>query len=53
MLKNFVFYTVASTVIAMIAQIAGASLGVVLFAALVGPPALLLVAAIMHYKGIC
>jgi hypothetical protein len=53
MLKNLVFYTVASTLIALILQIAGASLGVILCASLVGPPVLLLIIGIMRYNGIC
>ena len=53
MLKNLLFYMVASAVIALIAQLVGASLGVVLFASLVGPPVLLLIVGIMRYNGIC
>ena len=49
MLKNIVFYTVAGSVIALIAQVAGASLPVVLFSALLGPPFLLLIIAIIRY----
>lgn len=52
MLKNLVFYTVAGSVIAFMAQIAGASLPVVLLLSLTGPPAILLAIAILRYKGI-
>jgi len=52
MLKNIVFYTVASSLIALIAQAAGASLAVVLFASLAGPPFLLLIIAVMRYNRI-
>lgn len=51
-LKNLVFYTVAGSVIAFMAQIAGASLPVVLLLSLTGPPAILLAIAILRYKGI-
>jgi len=47
-----VFYTVAASVIAFIAQIAGASLAVVLLSSLVGPPVILSVVGILRYKGI-
>jgi len=52
MLKSFVFYTVAGSVIALIAQIAGASLPVVLISSLLGPALLLLILGILRYKGI-
>ena len=47
--KNIVFYTVAATVIALIAQVAGASLPVILGSALLGPPVLLLIIRIIRY----
>ncbi len=52
MLKNFVFYTIAGSVLALIAQAAGASLPVVLLSSLLGPPLILLTIAILRYKGI-
>lgn len=51
-LKNLVFYTVAGSVIAFMAQMAGISLPVVLLLSLTGPPAILLAIAILRYKGI-
>lgn len=51
-LKNLVFYTVAGSVIAFMAQMAGVSLPVVLLLSLTGPPAILLAIAILRYKGI-
>ena len=47
--KNIVFYTVAATVIALIAQVSGASLTVVLLSSLLGPPVLLLIIRIIRY----
>ena len=47
--KNIVFYTVAATVIALIAQFAGASLTVILVSSLLGPPVLLLIIRIVRY----
>ena len=47
--KNIVFYTVAGTVIALIAQFAGASLTVILLSSLLGPPLLLLIIRIIRY----
>jgi len=47
--RNIVFYTVAATVIALIAQVAGASLPIVLFSSLLGPPVLLLIIRIIRY----
>jgi hypothetical protein len=52
MLKNMVFYTIAGSVIALIAQAAGASLSVTLSSSLIGPPLLLLVLALLRYKKI-
>ncbi|MDO8751681.1 MAG: hypothetical protein Q7K03_11175 [Dehalococcoidia bacterium] len=48
--KNLLFYTVASTVIALVAQVLGASMGVVLMASLLGPPVILLALAIVRYN---
>ncbi len=48
--KNLVFYFVSSTIIAIVAQKLGASIGVVLLASLLGPPAILLAMAMMRYK---
>lgn len=48
--QNIIFYTVASTVIAVIAQAAGASLAVILFVSLLAPPVLLLIIRIIRYQ---
>lgn len=47
-MREFVFYTIAGGVIAAIAQAAGASLAVTLFASLLIPPLLLLVFRILR-----
>lgn len=52
MMKSAVFYMVAGTVIALVAQVAGASLPVVILSSFVGPPFLLLVIAIIRYSRI-
>ena len=49
--KNLLYYFMAGTVIAMVAQGLGASLGVVLFASSIGPGVLLLAVAILRYNG--
>jgi len=51
MLKTIMFYTVAGSVIALIAQLAGASLPVILFSSLLGPAVLLLIIGIIRYIG--
>lgn len=48
--KNLVFYAVSSTIIALVAQALGASMGIVLFASLIGPPVMLLALAIVRYN---
>ncbi|MFC1932471.1 hypothetical protein ACFLXU_02425 [Chloroflexota bacterium] len=48
MLKELMFYSVAASVIGVIAQLAGASLPVILFSALLIPPLLLLVIRIIR-----
>jgi len=48
MLKDLIFYSVAASVIALIAQLAGASLPVILFSALLIPPFLLLIIRIIR-----
>lgn len=48
MFKDIVFYTVASTVIGMIAQLSGASFGVVLLLSLLIPPVILLTVRIIR-----
>ncbi len=48
MLKDLIFYSVAASVIALIAQLAGASLPVILFSALLIPPLILLVIRIIR-----
>ena len=40
MIKIMLFYTVAGTVLGSVAGIAGAGLGVAVFASLIGPPIL-------------
>ena len=52
MLNNLLFYTIAGSVIAFIAQAAGASLTVTLLSSFLGPPFLLLLIAILRYKKI-
>lgn len=47
-LKDFVFYSIAASVIALIAQLAGASLPVILFSSLLIPPLLLLIIRIIR-----
>jgi hypothetical protein len=51
MLKNVVFYTLAGTVITLIAQAVGATWIITLFLALLLPPVILLVILILRYKG--
>ncbi len=48
--KNLLFYFVASTVIAVVAQVLGADLAIVLFASFIGPPILLLALATRRYR---
>jgi len=48
MLKDLIFYSVAASVIALIAQLAGASLPVILFSALLIPPFILLIIRIIR-----
>ena len=49
--KNLLYYFVAGTVIAMVAQGLGASFVFVLFASAIGPAVLLLAVAILRYNG--
>ena len=49
--KNLVFYAVAGTIVAVVTQALGASIGVVLFSSLVIPPALILSVLILRYNG--
>jgi hypothetical protein len=42
-MKDLIFYAIASSVIALIAQLAGASLPVILFTSLLIPPIILLI----------
>ena len=46
--KELVFYSIAASVIALIAQLAGASLPVILFSSLLIPPLLLLIIRIIR-----
>ena len=48
MVRELIFYSVAASVIALIAQLAGASLPVVLFSALLIPPLLLILIRIIR-----
>jgi Flp pilus assembly protein TadB len=50
LLKDFIFYSIAATVIGFIAQWTGASLGVILFAALLILPLLLLIVRIARSR---
>ena len=50
-MKALIFYTVAGTIIGLIAQWAGASLTVVLLLSLLIPPIILLAIRIFHYLG--
>jgi hypothetical protein len=47
-MKDMIFYAVASTVIALIAQLAHASLAVTLFTSLLIPPAILFAIRILR-----
>jgi len=49
--KKLLFYFVASTIIAMVAQALGANFGVVLFASFIGPAVILLTVAVLRYNG--
>jgi hypothetical protein len=46
--KELIFYSIAGTVIGLIAQLAGASLAVILFTSLLIPPAILLILRILR-----
>jgi hypothetical protein len=46
--KEYIYYSVAASIIAAIAQLAGASLPVTIFSALLIPPALLLIIRIIR-----
>ena len=48
LVKEIIFYSVAASVIAVIAQLAGASLPVILFSSLLIPPILLLIIRIIR-----
>ena len=48
--KNLLYYFVAGTVIALVAERLGASLGVVFLASAIGPAVLLLAVAILRYN---
>ena len=47
-MKDLLFYTIASTIIALIAQLLGASLPVILMTSLLIPPIILLVIRILR-----
>ena len=46
--KDMIFYLITANVIGVIAGLAGASLPVILFSSLLGPPVLLLILRILH-----
>jgi len=48
MLKELLFYSVAASIIALIAQLAGASLPVILLSSLLIPPFILLIIRIIR-----
>jgi hypothetical protein len=48
-MKALIFYTIAGTVIALIGQLAHASLAVILLTSLLIPPIILLIVRIIHY----
>ena len=48
-MKDLIFYIVVSTVIALIAQLAHASLAVILLTSLLIPPIILLIIRIIRY----
>jgi len=47
-MKDLIFYAIASSVIALIAQLAGASLPVILFTSLLIPPVILIVIRVIR-----
>ena len=49
--KNLLYYFVAGTIIAIVAEVLGANIGVVLIASSVGQAVLLLAVAILRYNG--
>ena len=49
--KNLLYYFVAGTIIAVVAERLGAGLGVVFMASSIGPAVLLLAVAILRYNG--
>ena len=50
-MKDLVFYTVAGTIIGVIAELAGASLTVIVLLSLLVPPIIILALRIMHWVG--
>ena len=48
MVKELVFYSIAASVIGLIAQLAGASLPIILFSSLLIPPLLLLIIRVIR-----
>jgi len=46
--KDYIFYIIASSVIALIAEVVGASLPVILFASLLIPPIILIIIRIIR-----
>ena len=49
--KNLVFYAVAGTIVAVVAQALGASMGLVFFSSMIIPPALILGFLILRFNG--
>jgi hypothetical protein len=50
MKRDLIFYTIAAFVIGLIAQLAGASLMVILLTSLLIPPVILLIIRIINYS---
>ena len=50
-LKNLVFYAVAGTIVAVVAQALGASMAIVFLSSLVIPPMLILGVLLLRYNG--
>ena len=48
MMKDFIFYTIAANIIALIATLAGASLAVIIFSSLLIPPVILIIIRVIR-----
>ena len=51
MFKNLLFYTIAGTIVGVVATALGASTGVALISSLLIPPVLLLAVLILRFNG--